>query len=434
MEEKDIIMISQKELRQLHVIRKVLDKQLKQTEAADILHLTDRQIRRIVKRVRAEGNTGITHRSRGKPSGRARSRNIRDKAIKLYKEKYKGFGPTLATEKLFEIDKIKISDETLRGWLIKEGEWKKARKRKKHRQWRERKECFGQMIQMDGSHHDWLEGRGPKLVLMGYIDDATGNVFARFYDYEGTIPAMDSFKQYVEQYGIPQSLYLDKHSTYKSTGRLTIEEELKGLREPQSQFERALEELGVEAIHANSPQAKGRIERLFGTFQDRAIKEMRLKQIASKEEANRFLEEYLPVYNQRFSITPAKEVNLHREIPKGIDLNRIFSIKTKRALRNDFTIAYNKQLYQIEDTPPATRIKTVVVEERIDGTIHITYKDFSLKYKEIDIRPPKKEKEHEFLKPRKVYIPPLDHPWRRFKINPYRYQQREKRALSANAK
>lgn len=238
---------------------------------------------------------------------------------------------------------------------------------------------------------------------------------------------MDSFWGYIEQYGIPQSLYVDKHSTYKSTGKLTVEEELKGLKEPQSQFERALDEIGVEVVHANSPQAKGRIERLFGTFQDRLIKEMRLAGISTKEEANRFLEEYLPVYNQRFSIIPAKEVNLHRGIPKGIDLNKIFSIKTKRTLRNDFTIAYNKQLYQIENTPPATRIKTVVVEERIDGTIHITYKDFSLKYKKIDVRPPKKEKEDEFLKLRKVYVLPPDHPWRRFKINPYRYQQREKK-------
>ena len=371
MEEKDIIMVSQKELRQLHVICKVLDKQIKQIEAADILQLTDRQIRRLVKRVRLKGNAGITHTSRGKPSSRAIPRKIKDRAIKLYKGKYKGFGPTLAQEKLFEIDKIKISDETLRGWLIEEGEWKKARKKRQHRCWRERKACFGQMIQMDGSHHDWLEGRGPKLVIMAYIDDATNTVFANFYDYESTIPTMNSFKGYIKQYGIPQCLYLDKHTTYKSNARLTIEEELEGKREPKSQFERALKELGVEVIHANSPQAKGRIERLFKTLQDRLIKEREKDNISTKEDANGFLEKYLPKYNKKFSNLPANTANLHRKIPKGLNLDSIFSIKTKRVLRNDWTVTHNKQLYQIEETPSNTRIKIVIVEERIDNTIHI---------------------------------------------------------------
>ncbi|MBU0469878.1 MAG: hypothetical protein KJ984_00195 [Nanoarchaeota archaeon] len=172
----------------MHLIHKVLDKRLKQAKAADILQLTARQIRRMIKRVRAEGDPGIIHKLRARPSSRAIPKKIKDKAIKRYKEKYQGFGPTLATEKLFEIDKIKLSDETLRNWLIEEGEWKKARKRREHRRWRERKACPGQMIQMDGSHHDWLEGRGPKLVLMAYIDDATSTAYARFYTYEGTIP------------------------------------------------------------------------------------------------------------------------------------------------------------------------------------------------------------------------------------------------------
>ena len=180
--------------------------------------------------------------------------------IGLYQETYLGFGPTLFQEKLWQRDGIKIDKETLRKWLIEEELWKKRRKGREHRHWRERKAYFGEMIQMDGSHHDCLEGRGPELVIMAYIDDATNTAFARFYDYEGTIPAMDSFKAYIEQYGIPQCLYLDRHSTYKSTGSLIIEEELEGKREPQSQFERAMDELGVDVIHANSPQAKGRME------------------------------------------------------------------------------------------------------------------------------------------------------------------------------
>ena len=415
MDRKDIIMMSQRESKRLHVIHKVLDEELKQVDAAGILDLSDRQIGRIVKRVREEGNGGITHKSRGRPSNRAIPKKVKGKVIRLYGEKYWDFGPTLASEKLYELDKIKVNHDTLRCWLIEEQKQDWQRKARPHRQWRQRKEHFGQMVQMDGSHHDWLEGRGPLLVLMGHIDDATNTVFGRFYDYEGTMPAMDSSRGYIERYGIPQSVYLDKHTTYKSPRKLTIEEELEGIRKPQSQFERAMDELGVEVIPANSPQAKGRIERLFGTLQDRLVKEMRLAGINGKEEANRFLEGYLPTFNRRFSIAPAKEVNFHREIPKEIDLDKIFSIRTKRVLRRDFTITYNKGLYQIEDTPPNTRIKRVMVEERINGRMYITYNGLNLKYKKIEVMPVK-PKEERPVKLRKAYIPPPDHPWRSFKL------------------
>src|SRR4030066_2164238 len=247
---EDIIMVSQRELKRLHIIQKVLNEKLSQVEAGEILLLSDRQIRRIVSKIRQEGDKGIIHGLRGKPASRMLPKKVKEKSIKFYREKYKGFGPTLLSEKLLELEGIKISKETLRNWLIETGDWEKVRKNRTHRQWRERKHYYGEMVQMDGSHHDWLEGRGPDLVLMGYIDDATSKVFARFYDYEGTIPAMDSFRQYIEANGLPQSVYVDKHSTYKSQGKLTIEEELAGLEEPMSQFERALEELGVEVIHA----------------------------------------------------------------------------------------------------------------------------------------------------------------------------------------
>jgi hypothetical protein len=416
MNPKDIITMSSIDLKRLKVIEETIDRRLTQRDAASILDLSVRQVKRITKRVCVEGSTGIIHRSRGKPSNRRIPDAFRERAIHLYQGNYEGFGPTLAQEKLLERDKIRVSKETLRKWLIEEHLWERHRKRSVHRRWRERKACLGEMVQMDGSHHDWLEGRGPQLVLMGYIDDATNRVFARFYAYEGTFPAMDSFRTYIKRYGIPQSVYLDKHTTYKSTRRLTLEEELAGICEAKSQFERALDELGVEIIHADSPQAKGRIERLFGTLQDRLIKEMRLAGIQNKEEANLFLKEYLPPYNQRFSLVPAKDVNLHRKIPKGINLLRILSIKTKRALRNDFTIVYNRQLYQIETALPHTRIKSVVVEERLDGRMHITYNDLRLKYRKIDVRP-LKLKEQKPRKPRKTCIPPKDHPWRRFKTS-----------------
>ena len=412
MAREDIIVMSQKELQRLHVVRKAIDKHLTQVSAADILCLSTRQIKRIIKRVKEEGDTGIAHKSRGRLSNRGFPKEVKNKVIKTYKGKYHDFGPTLASEKLAELDKIKLSAETLRKWLIKEGLWEQRRKRKKHRQWRERKHHLGRMIQVDGSHHDWFEGRGSECVLMGYIDDATNRVYARFYEYEGTFPAMDSFKRYITKYGLPHSLYMDKHPTYKSTAKQTIEDELNNT-DAMSQFERALKELGVDIIYANSPEAKGRIERLFNTFQDRVIKEMRLKGIKSIPEANNFLRYYLPIYNRRFNVEAIEKGDLHRRIPEGLDLDSILCIKTKRGLKNDTTIAHNSKLYQILEQVDT---KKVTVEERISGRMLITYKDKSLRYKEITQRPVKKDtliaKE---AKPRKTYIPSKNHPWRIYK-------------------
>jgi hypothetical protein len=422
---KDIIMLTQQELKRLHVIKKVFEGVMKQVEAAEKLSLSDRQIRRLINKVRIEGDPGIAHKSRGKPSGRRLPVKIKDRVIAFYREKLNGFGPTLAAEKLLEMEGIKISDETLRLWLIETGDWQKQRKGRKYRQWRERKHCFGEMIQMDGSHHDWFEGRGSKCVLMGYIDDATGNVHARFHEYEGTIPAMDSFRRYIRKYGIPVKVYLDKHTTYKSPAETSIEDEINGTK-PMSQFERALKELGVDVIHAHSPQAKGRIERLFRTFQDRVVKEMRLKGISSIEEANKFLQGYLPEYNRRFSVKPQKEDNFHREIPKGLNLDRILCIKTERTLRNDFTISHNSKLYQIMDK---TNAKKVQIEERLNGTMVITYEDSRLRFKEITERPERQQKKPLILiyKKRKPPIPSPDHPWRRYKpvIQQNSYQKKE---------
>jgi hypothetical protein len=274
------------------------------------------------------------------------------------------------------------------------------------------------MVQMDGSHHAWFEDRGDPCVLMGYIDDATGDPFGRFYDYEGTMPAMDSFKRYIRKHGLPLKVYLDGHSTYKSTAKPTIEEQLEG-REPLSEFERALKELGVEVSHAHSPQAKGRIERLFRTFQDRVIKEMRLKGIRTIEEGNKFLEVYLPLYKKRFSVRPRKKEDLHRALPRGIDLDAILCIKTERTLRNDFTVAHNHKLYQIEE---ATKASKVIVQDRMDGSMRITYQGQALKFKEIKERPTR-DKQLVVRKRRKAYIPPADHPWRRFKINNHPYSR-----------
>jgi len=426
MAEKDIIMATQEELKALHVVRKAIDKVITQKEAGEAIDLTERQVRRKVKRVREEGDKGIIHKSRGEPSNRAKPDKIKQKALNLFKSKYPDFGPTLASEKLFERDKIRVNDETLRLWLIEADIPYKKRRKRPHRQWRERKHCYGQMIQMDGSHHAWLEKRGPECVFMGHIDDATGIPFGRFYEYEGTIPAMDSFKRYIKRYGLPLSVYLDKHTTYKSTKKQTIEEELAN-EKSLSQFERALKELGVDVIHANSPQAKGRVERLFETFQDRLIKELRLEGAKTINEANKVTERFIPGYARRFAVEPAKPGNLHRPLPKGLDLDRILCSKTPRALNNDFTVAHERKRYQVLDN---VRTKKVIVEDLIDGRVIIRHKDTFLKFKEITKRPEKRpSKKYEFRIGR-VYKPQaMDHPWRQYKVRYSHinsYSQKEK--------
>ena len=412
MSQKDIVMLSVKELKRLKIIQEAISKHITQKEAALILALSQRQIANLVQRVRREGDKGIVHRLRGKLSNRKIPQRLKDRVIAFYRSKYPDFGPTLASEKLLELNKINLSRETLRKWLIEKGLWIGQRKSRKHRHWRPRCECFGQMVQVDGSHHNWLEARAPGLVFMCYIDDATNNTFGRFYDYEGTYPAMDSFRRYIKRYGLPQAIYVDKHTTYKSTKKQTTEEQLEN-KEAMSQFERALDELGVKVIHANSPQAKGRVERVLRTFQDRLIKEMRLRNIKTKDEANRFLGEYLAVHNKRFSLLPQNRTNLHRPIPKDTDLDKILSVRTKAALRNDLTIRYNRKLYQIINMPRTVRTKAVLVEERLNGRMYVSYNGFNLSYKQIDIKPPKLKEPY---KPRKTYIPPQDHPWRKFKL------------------
>jgi hypothetical protein len=244
---------------------------------------------------------------------------------------------------------------------------------------------------------------------MAYIDDASSRVYARFYDHEGTIPAMDSFQRYVRRYGIPLAVYADKHTTYRSPAEPTVEEQLAGTK-PQSQFGRALGELGVELIAAHSPQAKGRVERLFKTFQDRLVKELRLAGIATMVDANRFVEGYLPIYNRRFAVPPAEAADLHRPTPTDRALSRSLCLKTTRCLRNDFTLAYQGQLYQIHDTVRATQVE---VEVQIDGTLRMTHHGRVLGFHAIAARPvpiPAAKSRPRSVRP---ITPQPDHPWRK---------------------
>lgn len=416
---EDRVMMTGKELRRVHVLRQAMEKTLTQVKAATLLGLTARQVRRLLTRLRLEGEAGLVHRGRGKPSNRRIAEARKAKILRLYTTRYGDFGPTLAAEKLAERHRLTVHAETLRLWLRAQGVDHFQRRKRPHRAWRARKASVGELVQLDGSHHDWLEGRGPRCVLLAYIDDASSRVWARFYEYEGTWPALDSFHRYVTRYGVPVAVYTDKHTTYKSPGAPTLDEQLGG-QKAQSQFERSLTALGVEVIHAHSPQAKGRVERLFGTFQDRLSKELRLAKIRTIETANQCLDAYLPHYNQRFTVPPAQATDLHRPCPARRDLDRSLCLKTLRVLRHDWTVAHNGQLYQVQTTVRATQ---VLMEERLDGTLRITHQGQALAYHPIAGRPVRSTEPPTVPRRPRPVKQAAHHPWRK-RLWPERKQQR----------
>lgn len=408
--EEDMMKLRARDLRRLRVIHHVLEKRLTQVQAAALLGLTDRHIRRLVQGVRREGDRAVVHRRRGQPSNRRLAAGFKAKVLRVYAHHYGDFGPTLAAEKLAERHGLRVSKETLRGWLRAQGIDHFGRRPRPHRVWRARKAHVGELVQLDGSHHAWLEGRGPRCVLMAYIDDASSRVWARFYSHEGTWPALDSLFRYVQCYGVPLALYADRHTTYKSPAEPSVADQLAG-RLPQSQFERCVADLGSQVIHAQSPQAKGRIERLFGTFQDRLIKEMRLAGIRTMEAANDFLERYLPHYNARFAVQPAQPGDLHQPMSSEERLHRLLCLKTTRVLRRDWTVAHEGRLYQVHDQVRATQ---VVVEDRVDGTLRITHQGRALQFQAITARPVKETPASPSDYARRKPVKPLpDHPWRK---------------------
>ena len=415
---EDRVIMSVKELRRVHVIRQTTEKTLTQVKAGTLLGLTPRHIRRLLARMAQTGDQGLAHRGRGRPSNRRIPDKVQTKALKLYAQRYGDFGPTLAAEKLTECHGITVSAETVRGWLRDAGIDHFTRRKRPHRSWRERKAHVGELVQLDGSHHDWFEGRGSRCVLMAYINDASSRVYARFYEYEGSIPAMDSFMRYVQRYGIPLAIYADKHSTYQLLAPSTVEKQLAGVT-PTSQCGRALGELGVELIPAHSPQAKGRVERLFQTFQDRVIKEMRLADVSTLEAANQFLEGYRPIYTQRFTVQPAQAADLPRPRPASRDLDRCLCIKTTRCLRRDWTVAHHGHLYQVQTNVRATH---VLVEEHVDGTMRITHQSRILGFHAIPSRPLKAAEAKKVPQPRCPVTPRPDHPWRQ-RLRPERRTQ-----------
>lgn len=415
------ITMSTKELDRFHITKKLISKHLQEKPAARSLHLSVRQVRRLKAKVKKHGAKGLIHGNRGKESHHQLDREEKEKIIDLLHQRYFDFKPTFASEKLREHHGLDHGPKTIRQIMIDEGLWKPRSKRTVviHRSWRERRSCFGEMIQFDGSYEHWFEDREGtgELCLLAGIDDATGEITkAEFAEHEGVFPVFAFWKEYLMKHGQPRSIYLDKFSTYNLNHPLAKENS-----DTLTQFERAAQELRIDLIKANSPQAKGRVERLFHTLQDRLIKELRLRNISTVPEANEFLEKiFIPQFNARFAVEPKNKTNLHRQLndKEQMRLRSIFSRQSERIVLNDFTFSFKNQWHQItkEQTVTVCKKDAVIIEEHLDHTIHIRLRGKYLNFTLLPKRP-EKQKKHPWiiaahLPKSPAYIPPPDHPWR----------------------
>jgi hypothetical protein len=364
----DRIEMNQRERDVLTVLRTVLMGQRSQAEAAVLLGLSSRQVRRILGKLRDQGDRAVVHGLRGKPSNHKAPQTLKKAALDAYAKHYADFGPTFAAEKLNSDHGLEVCHETLRRWLLDEGLWTRKRHKEPHRSRRPRRACFGELVQLDASTHDWLEGRGETLILIAMIDDATSRVLARFYR-EGTVEThLDLLGRWLRQFGRPLAAYTDRHSIFEP------QDKGRALTQGLTQFGRALKELDVELIRARSPQAKGRVERLFGTAQDRWVKQMRLLGVRTLEQANETLQTLLPDHNRRCGKKPACGEDAHRPLGPAHDLAAILSIQSERVVSNDYVVRFDNRHYQL--LPPALpglRGAKVVVEQRLDGNMKIRF-------------------------------------------------------------
>ena len=376
--EKDLISMSQRDRDVLKVMSGVLKGDRTQVEAGRILKRSVRQIRRLAVRLRRDGDGAVVHGLRGKPSNHRVDEAVRRAAVKLYRKKYSDFGPTLAAEKLAEEDDVVVAVRTLGEWLLADGLWHRKRERDKHRSRRERRACFGELVQADASTHDWLEGRGVPMALVGMIDDATSRVVAWFHPSETTEAYMDVLSRWIGRHGRPLAWYSDRHGIFRAEDALD--------NPVPTQFSRGLKELGIELICANSPQAKGRVERLWGTAQDRLVKELRLAKCATLEQANEVLEaKFLPWFNRRCVVKASSPNDAHRALGSKLNLAAILSHQATRVVANDYTIRFENQVYQL--LPPAwpgERGGRVIVEWRLDGSMHVRFKTRYLPHRAVE--------------------------------------------------
>lgn len=410
---EETLRMSGKERNWLVELRKVLEGKETLKDAQRKLGGSYRNAKRKLKRLREEGDGGLVHRSRGRPSNRAKPSELRDLVLGLYRERLMGWGPTLAAEKLGEWGQV-VDHETLRRWLKAEGLWARARKRKAHRRWRAPKEHFGELVQMDGSPHDWF-GTGEMLCLMDLVDDATGRSFALFFPHETTEAAMEVLMGWIGRYGIPCAVYTDHHTIYVTSREEPTREEMEKGMPPLTAFGKACHRLRIQIIPAGSPQAKGRVERKHGMYQDRLIKEMKLRGIKTMEEANAFLlSGYLDELNQKFGKAPVSPVDYHRCLRADQDLEAVFVLEETRKVGNDWTVRYHNQRYQITGPghalPPAKG--TVLVQERLDGSLHLYYRGQEVRFSPIPVGPVPLVPPPVRAKARTPWTPPPDHPWR----------------------
>jgi transposase len=411
-----LLEMSAKELSRVEVMQRLSKKQMSQAEAGRILDLSTRQIKRLLRAYRAKGAAGIVSKHRGRKANNRLSEEVKQRALDLLKTKYQGFGPTLAHEKLAEKEKLKLSDESVRKLMIEEGLWKprKAKKVVIH-QLRERRACFGELIQIDGSPHNWFEGRGPACVLLVFIDDATGQlVQLLFVESESFFSYCQAAEGYFQQHGKPGALYSDKLGVFRVNVPST------GSGEALTQFGRAMQELDIQIICANSPQAKGRVERVIQTLQDRLPKEMRLRGISHLTDGNAYLPEFLADFNQRFAVEPRSSVNAHRPLTAKEDLARILTWQETRTLSKNLTLQFHKTVYQIQTNRPSYALRNAQVTVCVNAQEQITilyngkalpYSIYNQQARQAEIVSTK-QLDLALQPPRLPHKPAPDHPWR----------------------
>jgi hypothetical protein len=412
-QDRNRVEMSQRERDVLKAMQPVLDGTRTQAEAARLLRLSVRHVRRIQRKLENKGDASLVHGLRGKPSNHRHTPDLRQKVLKAYRARYPDVGPTLACEKL-AAEGLRVGVETLRRWLLAEGLWARRRHRDPHRSRRPRRRCFGELVQMDASIHDWLGGRGEEVMRITMTDDATSRVVARFYP-AGTVEShMDLLGRWVRTYGRPLALYTDRHSIFEP------HEKGRPLADPEArtQFGRALGELDIELIRAHSPQAKGRVERSFGTAQDRWVKELRLAKAKTCEQANAVLERLVPDHNRRFAKAASKPTDAHRRLGASHRLESILSIQAERVVSNDYVVRWANRHYQLlPPVHPGERGGRVVIEQRSDGSMAIRFGKRYLAYREVEATSGRDEtagpSQEPKKKPSKVWTPPADHPWRK---------------------
>lgn len=418
-----LLSMSTKELSRLEVMQRLSKKQMSQKEAGEILHLGTRQIKRLLKRYKKQGAAGLISRHRGRQAANRSSESVKKRALDLLRTKYQGFGPTLAHEKLVEKDKLQLSVESVRKIMIEENLWK-SRKLKKivTHQLRERRACFSELVQIDGSPHDWFEGRAEACVLLVFIDDATGKlVQLQFVDSESFFSYAQAVEEYFKRYGKPVAFYSDKHGIFR------VNQTSSGSGDAITQFGCAMHELDIQIICANTPQAKGRVERANQTLQDRLPKEMRLLGISTREAGNAYLHEFIQDFNQRFADEPRSEVNAHRSLTAKDELARILTWQEARTISKNLTVQFEKIVYQIQTERPTYTMRNAVVTVCVDAKQNVTliYKGKSLPYtifhqqaKQSEVVIAKDLNKTIKTKPAPVpHKPAPDHPWRVFPIS-----------------